>query len=356
MDLFKVTWKLLSQIEPVFSRKTTFFWAVMVIISFCVRQDFFGGVSSFVRSSFIDPIHYPGLLGFFHSNAIDLQALARLWTNAVIRALQSFTPTFNDALIFALDGIKISKEGVKMPGVKSLYQESSNNSKSTYIMGHSFQCISLIAGVCNSFFAIPLIAQICEGTKLSNRDKRTLYDKAVSMLITILNEKQKFYLVADAYYSVRKMYSKVMAEGGHVISKAKLTAIGYGIPASKKKGRGRKKKYGAKVKLKNLFNDLSTFIEIESCVYGEKGVKVLTLTKDLLVKGHGMLRFVLYSHPIRGNMILVSTDLTLSASDILRIYGLSKVNVLSDVKSRKFTSLSRGEFLIFSAFGNIYME
>ena len=74
--------------------------------------------------------------------------------------------------------------------------------------------------------------------------------------------------------------------------------------------------------MKNLFNDLSTFIEIESCVYGEKGVKVLTLTKDLLVKGHGMLRFVLYSHPIRGNMILVSTDLTLSASDILRIYGL----------------------------------
>ena len=50
------------------------------------------------------------------------------------------------------------------------------------------------------------------------------------MLITILNEKQKFYLVADAYYSVRKMYSKVMAEGGHVISKAKLTAIGYGAP------------------------------------------------------------------------------------------------------------------------------
>ena len=77
-------------------------------------------------------------------------------------------------------------------------------------------------------------------TKLSNQDKRTLYDKAITMLMAILGQ-EKFYLVADAYYSVRKMYKGVVENAGHVISKAKITAVGYEPAQPKKKRRGRKK-------------------------------------------------------------------------------------------------------------------
>jgi hypothetical protein len=48
-------------------------------------------------------------------------------------------------VVFVADGLKIAKEGKKMPAVKCLHQESQNNSKAEYIMGHSFQVISFPA-------------------------------------------------------------------------------------------------------------------------------------------------------------------------------------------------------------------
>jgi hypothetical protein len=41
--------------------------------------------------------------------------------------------------IFIADGLKVPKEGKKMPAVKALHQESQDNSKPAFIMGHSFQ-------------------------------------------------------------------------------------------------------------------------------------------------------------------------------------------------------------------------
>ena len=174
-----------------------------------------------------------------------------------------------------------------------------------------------------TIFAIPVIGRISEGTKLTNRDRRTLYDKAVEMMGTIMLEQYGFYLVADAYYPVRKIFNGVGELGGHVISRAKTTVIGYEPPAvSKKPKRGRPRKYGDKVKLKNLFSKKSLFSSFKSNIYGESGVMVEFAVKDLLVKGGSMLRFALYNHPSRGKIILVSTDLTLSAAEIYQAYGL----------------------------------
>ena len=61
--------------------------------------------------------------------------------------------------------------------------------------------------------------------------------KAITMLMAILGQ-EKFYLVADTYYSVRKMYKGVVENAGHVISKAKITAVGYEPAQPKKKRRG----------------------------------------------------------------------------------------------------------------------
>ena len=47
-------------------------------------------------------------------------------------------------VLLAADGLKVAKEGRKMPSVKCLLQESSDNSKPNFIMGHSFQVLSLL--------------------------------------------------------------------------------------------------------------------------------------------------------------------------------------------------------------------
>lgn len=50
----------------------------------------------------------------------------------------------NGRLVLVGDGIKIGKQGRKMPAVKSLHQESESNTKPKYIMGHSLQAFAVL--------------------------------------------------------------------------------------------------------------------------------------------------------------------------------------------------------------------
>jgi hypothetical protein len=88
------------------------------------------------------------------------------------------------------------------------------------------------------------------------------------------------------------------------------------------KGRGRKRTYGEKVRLRDLADKKDEMIKAESPVYGEEGISIRYLCVDLLWRPVGRLvRFVIVLHPVRGTIFLMATDLTLSPIDILKIYG-----------------------------------
>jgi hypothetical protein len=218
----------------------------------------------------------------------------------------------------------VPKEGKKMPGVKLLHQESDTNNKAEYIMGHSCQVVSLLVGALESFFAIPLSGQIHEGVVFSNRTKTTLLDKMV-LLINSLGIEESFYFIADAYYASQKTIRGLIAKGNHLVSRVRINAVAY-LPAEHlpgKKGRGRPKKYGRKLKLKTLLTDRESMREAESPVYGERGTKLLYRTIDLIWRPVGIfIRFVFVLHPQRGKIILMSTDLSLDGLEIIRLYGL----------------------------------
>lgn len=108
----------------------------------------------------------------------------------------------------------------------------------------------------------------------------------------------------------------------HLVTKAKSNVVAYERPPAKKPGRGRPSKKGQSVKLKELFAARAADFQTALVpLYGkEETVKFLCL--DLLW-GQGWyqeLRFVLVIHQGRCS-ILVSTDLTLAATDIIRLYG-----------------------------------
>jgi hypothetical protein len=135
--------RILVQFRSCFSRGATFNWFVIVIMGFILRLDHHG-VSSIMRWLAIKPVLYTALLAFFRSKAWHLKNIQKKWAQIVV----SMCPVIKigDRFLMAGDGIKVSKEALKMPGVKRLHQESDNSGKAPYIFGHHHGVIGLMAG------------------------------------------------------------------------------------------------------------------------------------------------------------------------------------------------------------------
>lgn len=321
MRMWKWWWEAVSRLRPACARTRTFLWLSACLAGMMVRGDQLG-VTSIVRALGLAEKYYDRILDFFHSPALDLEKLTRSWVETVFTVHPELL-RINGRPVLVGDGIKVAKSGRKMPGVKKLHQESESNTKPEYIMGHSCQAIAILGRAMQSLFAIPLCCRIHEGTVFSNRDQRTLLDKMVALLDSLGLEEQ-CYFVADAYYASGKIVKGLLGRGHHLVTLVRKNAVAY-EPAPPRKGprrRGRPRKYGAKVQLRSLLENVDAMEEAPSPVYGEKGVTIRYRTLDLLWRPVGiMVRFVLVAHPARGSMILMCTDLTLSALEIIRLYG-----------------------------------
>jgi hypothetical protein len=321
-SLWAIWWNAILLLRPAFSRLRTFMWFVTAVAGLTVRLELLG-VTSIVRALNLRPRLYTKLLAHFHSSGIKLDRLSALWAQAVLQLFPS-PVRVNGRLVLVGDGIKAPKRGKKMPAVKLLHQQSESNTKPEYIMGHSMQAVGLLVHAAKSVFSVPLAVRIHEGLIWSNRDQRTLLDKMLGLL-DILAIKVPFYLVADAYYAAGKMVRGLLKQGNHLVTRVKSNAVAY-APALRKKGRktrGRPKTYGKKIKLKSLLANIKSMQQVASPVYGERNVTLCYRVCDLLWRPAGRLvRFVVVVHPTRGACILMCTDTSLSAVDIIRLYGL----------------------------------
>ena len=135
-------------------------------------------------------------------------------------------------------------------------------------------------------------------------------------------------LVLDAYFAVGPVFvilKKVVDCNGkrlvHIVTRAKNNAVGYGPAPGKTGRRGRPRKYGPKLNLMSLFETRAAAfeqatIELYGCC---KTVSFLCL--DLIWKPVGeTIRFVLVADGA-DRFILMCSDPTLSAPDIIRVYS-----------------------------------
>ena len=322
MELWLAWWSQVRQLRPAFKRTRTFLWFAIALAATCIRSDLLG-VTSMVRALGLQERCYDRLLDCLHSRAIDLDALTRRWVSLALFTLKPFLYTVQGRIVLVADGIKVAKTGRKMPAVKKLHQESDNNSKPEFIFGHSCQAVALIVRAATSFLAIPLACRIHEGVVFSNRDHRSLLDKLV-LMVNALTLTVPFYLVADTYYAAATIIRPLLTVGQHLITSVRSNAVAYEAappPATIHKGRPRL--YGGKIKLKTLFDDQTAFIEASSPIYGEKNVSLRYRLVELYWKPAGhLVRFVLVIHPDRGRKILLSTDRSLAALQIIEIFGV----------------------------------
>lgn len=289
------------------------------------------GITSIIRDLSLSARSYETLVHFLRSSAWSLESLCRMWFQ-VVRCVAPLY-SLNGSVVLIGDGMKQSKEARRMPGVKKLHQESENSSKSEYIFGHMFGAIGILIGSSLKWFCLPLFMNLQDGVKSIfgwNHLKERQDSHVVQVIeqgLTAAKAFGKAILLLDRYFlSIPAL--KRWKEGNqstdtpmHLVTRAKANAVAYEEP-EEKKGKGRPRKKGAIVKLRELFQTrASEFVTTTVTMYGkEETVQYLCL--DLLW-GQGLylkLRFVLVC--CNGRLsILVSTDLTLAATDIIALYG-----------------------------------
>jgi len=321
MQLWILWWNAIWNLRPGCTRLRSFMWFSLNVAGLTLRTELMG-VTSLIRALGLHAQCYDNLLDNYHSAGIRLDNMTALWAQLVLTHFPGLIRV-NARLVLVGDGIKVPKQGKKMPAVKLLHQVSGSNSKADYIMGHSFQAVSILTQAANSVFAVPLAMRIHEGLVFSNRDQHTLLDKMIGLLTSVAI-KQPCYFVADAYYASAKIVNGLLAREDHLITRAKSNAVAYQPYRHKgPKRRGRPRTYGKKIALKSLFHDTASMTQAFSPVYGERNVTLQYRVCDLLWRPVGRLvRFLVVVHPSRGRCILMSTDTSLDPIEIIRLYGL----------------------------------
>lgn len=323
MDLWTEALRTISFLAAACRRRRTFMWLLVVTAAWLARPDLLG-VTSFVRGSFLAARVYPLLLNFFHSTALAVPSLTELWVRFVVAHFSPVTEA--GALVFVADGIKAPKEGRRMPGVKCLHQESENNTKNEFIMGHSFQAVSLLVNAATGqVAAVPLVSRICEGLRTTIGQPPSQLTRLAEMFLGIARTADRAaILVADAYYAARTVIGPLLARGLYLVTRVRWNTVGYEpVPAPSVRRRGRPKKYGRKRRLRDLFKGWKAAERAPSPVYGEEGLWLEYRCVDLLWRPVGIVvRFVLVKHPTRGKLVLLCTDTGLAPLVIIKLYGL----------------------------------
>ena len=106
-------------------------------------------VTSYLNAVGLSEYYYHQALNWFHSQAWSVVKLSQTWAQYLLKH-----PNLHRLLrkaVYVGDGIKVGKEGRKMPAVKKLHQESDNTSKPDWIRGHYFGCLCLLLGSEDSF-------------------------------------------------------------------------------------------------------------------------------------------------------------------------------------------------------------
>ena len=318
MTLWNIWMGLVNELRASCSRERTFFWLVVVLIGFSIKFDFLG-VTSLARGIGLMPNYYTCTLNFFNSSSVDLEKLLSLWVQLIFKHFDGLVK-LNGRYLIVADGIKVAKEGKKMPGVKWLHQDSDSNSKAEYIMGHSIQAVAILVKGVKSYFALPLTSKIHEGIRFNCKDNRTLLDKIFELLLE-LKLPGSFYFIADKYYCSGRLMKMLVGKGIHLITMMKKNSVAYYPVTEKSSGRGRPKKYGQHVKLFSLFKSELEFIKVP--MPNNTKIMIEYCAIQLLWRPLGdTAQFVLVKHPERGNSIAMSTDLTLDPLSIVFGYSL----------------------------------
>ena len=304
--------KLLSCFSEAFSRP-----------SFKIFSSF---ITGFIRlgkeahtSSMVQSLTYP----FLHRSVASFtRFLGRnIWALEEVAeiALEQFFHTLHikthSVLFLIIDDTIAQKSGKKIPGCAW----HRDHTRKTFVFGHQWVLSALLF----KDFLLPLWAKLYppKGTKGCGRfqTKITIAQKIIQRLRLPLP--CKLYVLADSWYWAKTLANVCRKYGYHMISQLKSTSVLW--------------MNGKKTKVTTLSTLGSAYREVSLFLYGKN--KTLKIARFVgVIQGLGKVAVVVVKEKRKKTSYLVSTNLHLSAPDIIKYYAKRwKIEqMIKDLKQR----------------------
>lgn len=339
--------EILLSFYACFSRTASFEWFVTIVVGLMIRSDCLG-LTSIIRDLALRPSLYPSLEHFFRASSWEWDSIFYTWAKTV--AAKAPLRRIAGRTVLIGDGTKRAADGKYMPCVKKMVQESESASKPEFIYGHFFGAVGVLIGNTMKSFCLPLSIQIHDGDGVINKWEG---DESVSHVVQMLRDGfraaawfGRSLFVLDRYFLTIPMLMEWKKESAQhpgllqIITRAKRNCIAYEQPGEYT-GRGRRPLHGASVHIQDLFETCRPlFREAKLFLYGEeKQVSYLSRVYLWGQKLYQPLRFVLVNDEGK-RVILISTDLTMSAEDIIIAYAYrAKIETMFKVFKQQFGGL-----------------
>jgi len=304
--------KLLSCFSEVFSRPSFKLFSSFVIGFIQLGKE--THTSSMVQSLSFSFLHrsLSSFTRFLGQNVWTLEEVAE---TALEQFFHRLRIKAHSVLFVIVDDTIIQKSGKKIPGCAW----HRDHAQKTYVFGHQWVLFALLY----KEFLLPLWAKLYhpKGTKGCG-PFQTKITMAKRMLQTFrLPIPCKVYLLADSWYWAKELAQLCRKYGYHMISQLKTTSVVF--------------MSGNKTKLTTLSTIISAYREVSVFVYGKN--KTLKIARFVgIIQGLGKVAVVVVKEKRKKTSYLVSTNLHLSALDIVKYYAKRwKIEqMIKDLKQR----------------------
>ncbi len=228
-------------------------------------------------------------------------------------------------IIGALDDTYTEKHGSKIYGV-SWYHKPHNNKRGNKIWANCWVCFGLLFqfGTGWLFFPISALLYVRKKYIAISSQFKTKLELGVEIIENLeVPDWIHLIVITDGFYGAKKKFAfKLLEKGRDIVSRIRKDAAIYEPPPEKKiKKRGRPRKYGNRLHIKQLAESKNFFTPTEVTIYGKK--KIVDLGSKLVkIRGWDKLILLVITKDENNKLIaLFSTDIFLSPAKVLQLYS-----------------------------------
>jgi DDE superfamily endonuclease len=233
------------------------------------------------------------------------------------------------AYLVGTDTTLVAKTAKRMLGVQKWKDHSDNADRGAYLTGHHWNLVGLISPWETRWLCWPLVMRLVPGLKRARQwivgdtiAPMSFWDAAIAAILEVTRGlgEAAVRVVADAFYAKAPFLNGLRAHGIDVISRLRKDAVGWDDPEPQPPSkRGRKPRYGRKWMLATLLT-AETPTRERLTLYG-KLTEVVFVGRDVWLREVAQKVRVVVLEGSKEPILLVSTDLALSALQIIELYG-----------------------------------